>query len=142
MEWQEAISALGGAAVLGKGVVSGNSFVLRVEQGLPRNAVTQLKRFSGLTDADLAEVIPRRTLTTIGKARLITPEQSDRLARTAAIVAFGQRVFGDAEAARKWLLTPNPALDMELPLRLLRTGSGTRLVESVLVRIEYAVYEY
>lgn len=141
MEWQETISALGGAAVLGKGVTSGAAFVQRVEQGLPRNAVIQLKRFSGLTDADLAEVIPRRTLTTIGKARRITPEQSDRIARTAGIVALGHRVFGDAEVARQWLLTPNPALDMEVPLRLLRTGSGTRLVESVLVRIEHGVYE-
>jgi putative toxin-antitoxin system antitoxin component (TIGR02293 family) len=50
-------------------------------------------------------------------------------------------VFGDPEVAREWLLTPNPALDHEIPLRLLRTGSGARVVEAVLIRIEHGVYE-
>jgi putative toxin-antitoxin system antitoxin component (TIGR02293 family) len=122
-------------------VVSGAAFVQTVERGLPRNAVTELKRFSHLSDPDLAAVIPRRTLTSIKRARRLTPEQSDRVARTAGIAALAQRVFGDVEAAREWLLTPNPALEGHAPLRLLRTGSGAQLVEAVLLRIEYGVYE-
>ena len=141
MEWQETINALGGRDVLGKKVISGAAFVERVEQGLPRSAVTELKRFSHLSDSDLAAVIPRRTLTSIRRARRLTTEQSDRIARTAGIVALAQRVFGDVEAAREWLLLPNPALDRQIPLRLLRTGSGAHLVESVLLRIEHWVYE-
>jgi putative toxin-antitoxin system antitoxin component (TIGR02293 family) len=139
MEWQETINALGGRGVLGKDVVSGAAFVETVERGLPRNAVTELKRFSHLSDSDLAVVIPRRTLTSIKRARRLTPEQSDRVARTAGIAALAQRVFGDVEAAREWLLTP--ALEGHAPLRLLRTGSGAQLVEAVLLRIEYGVYE-
>ena len=67
--------------------------------------------------------------------------ESDRVARTAGIAALVQRVFGDVDAAREWLLTPNPALEGQAPLRLLRTGSGAQLVEAVLLRIEYGVYE-
>jgi putative toxin-antitoxin system antitoxin component (TIGR02293 family) len=141
MEWQETINALGGRSILGKEVVSGAAFVERVERGLPRNAITELKRFSHLSDSDLAAVIPRRTLTSMRRSRKLTTEQSDRLARLAGIVALAQRVFGDADVAREWLLAPNPALDGQVPLRLLRTGSGAHLVEAVLIRIEYGVYE-
>jgi putative toxin-antitoxin system antitoxin component (TIGR02293 family) len=94
-----------------------------------------------LSDSDLAEVIPRRTLTSLRTAGKLTAEQSDRVARTAAIAALAQRVFGNAEAARKWLLTANPALANEVPLRLLRTGNGAEVVENVLIHIEHGVYE-
>lgn len=141
MEWQETVSALGGAEVLGKQVVSGAAFVHSVEEGLPRTSLTELKRFSGLSDTDLAAVIPRRTLTNMKAARRLSPEQSDRIARTAGIAAHAQRVFGDVDTARIWLLTANPALGGQSPLRLLRTGSGAQLVEGVLIRIEYGVYE-
>ncbi|HEX8691238.1 MAG TPA: antitoxin Xre/MbcA/ParS toxin-binding domain-containing protein [Longimicrobium sp.] len=141
MEWYETANALGGTAVLGDEIRTGPSFVQRIERGLPRGAIRQLKHFSGLSDADLSEVIPRRTLTSLRNVQTLTPEQSDRVARMAAIFVLAQRVFGDPDVARDWLLTRNPALDHEVPLRLLRTGSGAQLVETVLVRIEHGVYE-
>jgi putative toxin-antitoxin system antitoxin component (TIGR02293 family) len=141
MEWFETAGALGGAAVLGEGVNTGAAFVERIEQGLPRRALDQLKRFSGLTDADLSAVIPRRTLTSLKRSRRLTADQSDRLARIAGIVAMAQGVFGDPKLAREWILTSNVALGREPPLRLLRTGSGAQLVEAVLTRIEHGVYE-
>ena len=141
MEWLETARVLGGTAVLGEEVTSGPAFVHSIEAGLPTRALTQLKRYSRLSDADLTAVIPRRTFSSFRKTQRLTPEQSDRIARTAGIAAVAQRVFGDADAAREWLLAPNPALDQETPLRMLRTGSGARLVEAVLVRIEHGVYE-
>ena len=141
MEWRETISALGGREVLGKDVISDAAFVQTIERGLPRSALAELKRFSHLSDSDLTAVIPRRTLTSIKRARRLTPDQSDRIARTAGIAALAQRVFGDVDVAREWLLTQNPALEGHVPLRLLRTGSGAHLVEAVLLRIEYGVYE-
>ena len=141
MEWQETVKALGGVAVLGKDVVSGAAFARKIEQGLPRVTIVRLKRFTHLSDADLAEVIPRRTLTSIRALKRLSAEQSDRVARTAGIAVLAQRVFGDAEIAREWLLAPNPALNQEMPLRLLRTGSGAKVVEDVLIRIEHGVYE-
>jgi putative toxin-antitoxin system antitoxin component (TIGR02293 family) len=141
VEWYETADALGGVKVLGREVVSGSSFVLRIEQGFPRKVVAEFKRYSLLSDADLSEVIPRRTLTNLKKAQRLSADQSDRMARVAGVTAFAQRVFGDAAEARAWLLTPNSALGNEAPLRMLRTGSGAQLVESVLTRIEHGVYE-
>jgi putative toxin-antitoxin system antitoxin component (TIGR02293 family) len=141
MEWQETAKALGGTAVLGKDVISGAAFALKVEKGLPPSAIARLKRFTHLSDADLAAVIPRRTLTSMRGVIKLSTEQSDRVARTAGIAALAQRVFGDAELAREWLLAPNPALNHQIPLRLLRTGSGAKVVEDVLIRIDHGVYE-
>ncbi len=141
MEWYETATALGGTEVLGSEVISGPAFVHRIEEGLPTRALTKLKSFSRLSDAELTAVIPRRTFSTLRTVQRLSPEQSDRVARTAGVVALAQRVLGDVEGAREWLLTPNPALDHQTPLRLLRTGSGARLVEAVLTRIEYGVYE-
>lgn len=134
-------SALGGTAVLGSDVVSGTAFIRKVEQGFPRRVVVHFKKFSGLSDNDLVEVIPRRTLTHIRGVQRLTPEQSDRFARMAGVVAHAQRVFGDAAGAVEWLRTPNAALGHEVPLRMLKTGSGGTLVDSVLTRIEHGVYE-
>ena len=141
MEWQETAEALGGVAVLGKEVISGVAFARRVEQGLPVSAIVRLKRFTHFSDSELAEVIPRRTLTSMRGVKKLSTEQSDRVARTAGIAALAQRVFGDPELARKWLLSPNPVLNQEIPLRLLRTGSGAKVVEDVLIRIDHGVYE-
>jgi putative toxin-antitoxin system antitoxin component (TIGR02293 family) len=141
MEWLETANALGGVEVLGKEVVSGLTFARRIERGLPYRVIVRLKKFTQLSDKDLTEVIPRRTLTSLRGARNLTPEQSDRIARAAGIAALAQRVFGDAEVAHDWLLTPNPALGHEIPLRLVRTSSGARVVENVLLRIEHGVYE-
>lgn len=141
MEWLEIAGVLGGTAVLGPRGATGAGFVRAVEQGLPRRALTELKRFAGFSDAELAEVIPRRTLTNAKRMKTLTPDQSDRVARMAGAVALAQRVFGEPDVARAWLTTPNPSLDGESPLRLLRTGSGADLVESVLIRIEHGVYE-
>ena len=141
MEWLETVKALGGNAVLGKDVVSGATFARKVEQGLPRTAIAHLKQFTHLSDTDLSEVIPRRTLTSLRGAKKLSAEQSDRVARTAGIAALAQRVFGNVELARDWLRTPNAALNHETPLRLLRTGSGAKVVENVLIRIDHGVYE-
>jgi|SRR5689334_25328254 len=141
MEWQETAEVLGGVAVLGKDVVSGVAFARRVEQGLPSSAIIRLKGFTHFSDSELAEVIPRRTLTSMRGVKRLSTDQSDRVARTAGIAALAQRVFGDAELAREWLLSPNPVLNMEIPLRLLRTGTGAKVVEDVLIRIDHGVYE-
>lgn len=141
MEWLETARALGGTAVLGDEITSGPAFVHQIEEGLPTRVLAQLKEYSHLSDADLTAVIPRRTFASFRASQRLTPEQSDRVARTAGIAALAQRVFGGPEIARDWLLAPNAALGHQPPLRMLRTGSGARLVEAVLIRIEHGVYE-
>jgi putative toxin-antitoxin system antitoxin component (TIGR02293 family) len=141
VDWYETANALGGVDVLRGDVASGTAFVRKVEEGLPKRVVLQFKRYSGFSDKDLAEVIPRRTLTHLKQAKRLSPEQSDKVARMAGVTAHAQRVFRDSRLALDWLRTPNAALGHESPLPMLRTGSGAAVVDSVLTRIEYGVYE-
>lgn len=108
MEWQETVEALGGVAVLGKDVISGVAFARKVEQGLPRSAIARLKRFTHFSDSDLAEVIPRRTLTSMrGVKKLSTssttfaplPVRRSRNGTSRFRTAFGESNHSRARSA-------------------------------------------
>jgi putative toxin-antitoxin system antitoxin component (TIGR02293 family) len=48
--------------------------------------------------------------------------------------------MGDPEKAHNWLRRPNRALHNRLPMDLLETESGARVVETILARIEHGIY--
>jgi putative toxin-antitoxin system antitoxin component (TIGR02293 family) len=54
------------------------------------------------------------------------PEQSDRLARVARVIAAAEETFGNAEKAAVWLRRPTTALAGEKPLELLEHDVFTR----------------
>jgi len=133
-------TALGGAAVLGKRAQSEVAFVHLIEKGLPTSALDRLAALGDLTSDEMAPIIPRRTLTHLKGRRRLTAEQSDRVARAAGAFAYAHQVFANREKANGWMRDPNRALDGATPLSLLRTGSGTSLVEAVLIRLAAGVY--
>jgi putative toxin-antitoxin system antitoxin component (TIGR02293 family) len=132
--------ALGGPAVLGKGGSSEVAFVHLVEMGLPARALDRLATLGDLTPGEMSQIIPRRTLTHLKRRRRLTPEQSDRVARAAGAFVVAHEVFVDRAKANRWMRQTNRALEGETPLSLLRTGSGTSLVEAVLIRLAAGVY--
>jgi hypothetical protein len=74
------------------------------------------------------------------EARL-SPEESARVARRVARVrAQAEDAFQDAAKAGAWLRRPSRALEGRVPLDLLNTELGARLVEDELTRISYGVY--
>ena len=101
-----------------------------VEQGLlTRDEVTRL-------------ILPRRTLAhRKRRGEQLSPDESDRLARVLRLHEVALQTFdGDTEKVSAWLRTPNRALSGEVPLDLVVTSGGARLVEEVLLRIEHGVY--
>lgn len=86
-------------------------------------------------------VVPRRTLAhRKRRGEHLSPDESDRLARVLQLHDIALRTFDDAEKASAWLRTPNRALSGEIPLELVVTSTGARLVEDALLRIEHGVY--
>ncbi|MBI4545381.1 MAG: DUF2384 domain-containing protein [Gemmatimonadetes bacterium] len=136
----DAAEALGGAQVLGAAVESELDFVHLVEEGLPTRVIERLKELGDLSDAELARIIPRRTLSHVKGRKRLSAEQSDRIARAASVFARAREVFGNRAKANHWMRQPNRALEGAAPLELLRTGSGASLVESILTRVAYGVY--
>lgn len=98
----------------------------------------------GVTAAEMARRIgiTRSTLhrKITGKGRL-TEHESDALARQRALLEQATDVLdGDADAARRWLATPQVGLGGAVPTDLARTTFGFREVEKLLVRLDYGVY--
>ncbi len=63
--------------------------------------------------------------------------ESDRLYRLARIVALAKYYLGDNQLAMQWLKRPNRALGGKIPLELLDTEPGAKMVENILGRIAY-----
>lgn len=89
---------------------------------------TSLSRLIGVSDATVA-----RKIKAGGR---LSPQESERLARIAAVEAEAEDVFDSQDLARRWMLEPNLALG-EPPLSLLDTDAGAEEVRKVLASIAY-----
>lgn len=101
-----------------------------MEQGiLSRDEVTRL-------------ILPRRTLAhRKRRGEHLSPDESDRLARVLHLHRIALETFdGETETVSRWLRTPNRALSGEIPLDLIVTSTGARLVEDALLRLAHGVF--
>ncbi len=111
-----------------------------------------MKHFDGWTVSSLTAlgfsmdelyrfVAPRRTLARrIAKGERLTVAENDSALRLMRVVEMADRVFGETEKARRWLRKPNRGLDGIVPLDLLESETGARLVEDVLHRIDHGIF--
>lgn len=72
--------------------------------------------------------------------KLLSKEQSGRAWKFAEILATATAIFGSQAEAEEWLESPAIGLDQRRPIELLATPAGVKLVEDLLVRLEYGVY--
>lgn len=93
--------------------------------GLPK---AKLSALIGISEATIA-----RKIKAGGK---LGPQESERLARIAAVEAEAADVFGSPELGKRWMLEHNLALG-EAPLSLLDTDAGADEVRKVLAAIAY-----
>lgn len=140
------------ASVAGRVVRSGRRIIRReesgavtietVREGLSTDVFKTVAANLEISDRQLAGVlkIPDRTLDRRLKHGVLSPEESDRLARVAKILQRAHEVFGNAEKARGWMKTRLAAFEGETPLQRADTSLGASQVEDVLGRIDYGVY--
>ena len=115
----------------------------QVENGLEYRRLERFQETANLTNQRVADLIqvPHSTLVRRRQKGRLDPATSDRLVRVSRIMGQVIELFeGDLEAAHRWLETPNPALDGEAPLDVLKTDIGGRMVEELILRLEYGVY--
>jgi putative toxin-antitoxin system antitoxin component (TIGR02293 family) len=123
---------------LGTPNTSSKADVLRViENRLPTSTIKRLAAL-GLTRAEIdANVIPSRTLQhRRARREKLTLEESDRVLRMLRVLASVEDVYSTRERALAWLRRPNPRLEDRTPLSLLKTDTGSRMVEELLMQIE------
>lgn len=133
---------LGGLKRAPRSANSDLALVEAVREGLPYSALGHLID-EGIVDESEVErhFIARRTLYARRHKATLSREQSDIIVRLARIQAIADEVFGRRDEAKAWLREPNGALRGQIPLALLDTEEGGRVVEAVLGRIAHGVAE-
>ena len=116
--------------------------ILRLVEG--RLAPSVIKRLAALglerTEID-AVVIPSRTLQHRRSRReKLTIEESDRVVRLIRALSVAGSVYGGPERALAWLRKPHPRLGGRNPLSLLKTDTGARIVEELLIQIDEGMF--
>ena len=135
--------ALGGRKTLRRSVQSEVDLHAATCDGLPTSTLTALAGKLSLDRKAVAKVvgISDRTLSRrLAHSLRLSTEESDRTMRLARIFAMAEDTLGASDKASRWLQKRNLALGGEVPLDLLNTDAGTRMVETILNRIEYGVY--
>jgi putative toxin-antitoxin system antitoxin component (TIGR02293 family) len=86
-------------------------------------------------------VIPSRTLQHRRSRReKLTLEESDRVLRIVRILSSAEAVYGNRERALAWLRKPHPRLEERSPLSLVKTDTGSRIVEELLIQVDEGMF--
>jgi putative toxin-antitoxin system antitoxin component (TIGR02293 family) len=116
--------------------------ILRMVEG--RLAPSVIKRLSvlGLERSEIdAVVIPSRTLQHRRSRReKLTVEESDRVLRVIRVLSLTESIYGSRERTLDGLRKPHARLDGRTPLSLLKTDTGSRIVEELLIQIDEGMF--
>ena len=74
------------------------------------------------------------------KREPLTHDESDRAVRIARITSLAEEVFGDDLKAGRWLRKLKQRFDGRTPLEVSITEAGARLVEEMLLQLDYGIF--
>jgi putative toxin-antitoxin system antitoxin component (TIGR02293 family) len=116
--------------------------MLRIVEGKLAPAVVKRLISLGLQRSEIdAAIIPLRTLQHRRSLRQkLTIDESDRVLRVIRVLSLAESVYGNRERALAWLRHPHPRLGGRSPLSLLNTGTGSRIVEEMLIQIDEGMF--
>jgi len=129
-------------ALLGLRTYEALAVYRNVRKGLAYSAYQRFQRNTGLPASAISQLIqiPTRTLTRRRGEGKLAPEESDRLVRAARVFGRAMELFeGDGDAARTWLMAPQPALGGLIPLQLAGSDVGATEVEGLIGRLEHGI---
>ena len=82
----------------------------------------------------------QRSLSRLKAEDILSPVVTESTLQLAEVTSKGISVFEDEEVFRKWLTTPNAALEGSTPRDMLSTHYGVQMVLDILGRIEWGVF--
>lgn len=140
MSVREIVEQLGGVDIVGDlrsdlalaGAIRGGFPIKTARTLIARGRATSEELHSLISDPGVPSLNER-------KGPMLSPAESDRLARAARVIATAEEVLGTPEKARRWLRKANRGLQGHVPLVLLRTEPGGRIVEQALHRMAHGI---
>ena len=132
---------LGGEPVLKRRVRSVTELRLVVEKGLPKSTLERTVRHVVTDRSEARQFIDRIVSPATYKRRktLLKPDESEKVARLARIIATAEEVWGNPEDARRFLTSPHAGLGGERPLDLAQSELGAQEVEEELWKLMYGL---
>lgn len=117
----------------------------RLVQGLPAAVLcTLVAHLSALKPEQVADAlgISTRTMRRLHDQpqKAMPPDLASKTWLLAETLAQASVVFGNRDAAERWMAQPAMGLDGAVPIDLLRTLQGAELVTELLGRLEHGVY--
>ena len=109
-----------------------------VEERLPLTSVESLSSH-GMSVEEIYSSSYRDGLWCTGSPvdEALTHDESDRAVRIARIASLAEEVFGNDAKAARWLRKAKTRFEGRSPFELLRTEAGARLVEEMLLQLDY-----
>ena len=137
----EIANLLGGERMLKRTVTTLEDLRQAVDSGLPVASLRRVvRRVAGGVDAETElthRLVPRTTLQRRGQR--LSPRESEHLERLARMTVLAEHVWEDGAHAHEFLTSPQPQLGDRRPVDLAASDLGTRQVEELLMRLEYAL---
>ena len=114
----------------------------QIRNGLPKAGVDALMKKTNISREQLSHILHLsiRQLNRYSGEDRLAPEQSNFLYELARIYTRTVDILGDQHAAEHWLSREQLALGNQIPLDLLDTTEGLRLVDDLLTRIEHGLF--
>lgn len=137
------LDLLGGKDLIGISLLSGFDLIALSHQGISKASLETLVSNSGISKKDFIENILDLSVKTIERKKSIDKldrRTSSHILEIAKVMAHAYAVFEEEEKVKKWLNTPNRALNNLKPIALFNMQTGLQLVDQVLGRIEEGVY--
>ena len=127
---------------LGIQAPASDSEILHIVEGRLATSIIGRLTALGLERSEIDEaVIPSRTLQHRRTRReKLTMEESDRVLRMVRTISAAEAIYGSRERALAWMRRPQARLEGRTPLSLLKTDTGSRLVEELLIQIDEGMY--
>ena len=111
-----------------------------IRKGISSRILIVASEYFNMPRAQFAKIIGMSPATAERKIKshaLLGPVESERLERLAIIEATAEKVFGNADQAKMWLLRKNLVFGDDTPLSMLDTETGAGEVKKVLSSIAY-----
>lgn len=113
-----------------------------IREGLPKSSIDTFLEKTNVNKQQLSHVlhISTRQLSRYEPDDRLSPEQSNFFYELTRIYTRALDVLGDQATAENWLARKQVALGGRVPMDLLDTTEGVRLVDDLLTQIEYGFY--
>ncbi|QNK63269.1 DUF2384 domain-containing protein [Pedobacter sp. PAMC26386] len=134
---------LGGTDLILEKIKSAFDLITLSNKGIKKASLDALVGHMGMTKKNFAEDILNLSVKTLERKKaddLLDKYTTSHVIEVAKVVAHALDVFEDEEKVKKWLNTPNRALNQMKPLELFYIPTGLAMVNNVLGRIEEGVY--